>query len=54
MPRNLNPDEIKSGSGKQVPEKGTSVVLTGAGKLFRQQIGSGRNVMNTWFDGDSC
>jgi len=31
MPRNVNPGDLKTGSGKRVPEKGTTVVLTGGG-----------------------
>ena len=31
MPRNLKPDVLKTGSGKRVPEKGTTVSLTGGG-----------------------
>ena len=31
MPRSLKPDDLKTGSGKRVPEKGTAVVLGGTG-----------------------
>ena len=39
MPRNLKPDDLKTGSGKRVPEKGTTVSLTGSG-----MVGPGPNI----------
>lgn len=39
MPRNLNPGDLKTGSGKRVPEKGTTVVLIGGG-----MVGPGPNI----------
>lgn len=39
MPRNLKPDDLKTGSGKRVPEKGTTVSLTGGG-----MVGAGPNI----------
>ena len=39
MPRSLKPDDLKTGSGKRVPEKGTTVVLSGTG-----MVGAGPNI----------
>lgn len=39
MPRNVRPDDLKAGSGKRVPPKGTTLILTGPG-----MPGSGPNI----------